>query len=120
MRLTRAGTQEQLRQDYVKFARAKGVSNRKVLFGHALKNTLIPVVTILGLQFGDLIAFTTITETIFAWPGMGKMVLDAISNNDRPIISAYLMLVSALFIVINFIVDVLYTLIDPRVSLSKD
>ena len=120
VRLTRAGTQEQLRQDYVKFARAKGVSNRKVLFGHALKNTLIPVVTILGLQFGDLIAFTTITETIFAWPGMGKMVLDAISNNDRPIISAYLMLVSALFIVINFIVDVLYTLIDPRVSLSKD
>ena len=88
-------------------------------FGHALKNTLIPVITILGLQVGDLIAFTTITETIFAWPGMGKMILDAISHNDRPIISAYLMLVSAMFILINFIVDVLYTLIDPRVSLTE-
>ncbi len=120
IRLTRAGTQEQMRQDYVKFARSKGVSNRKVLFGHALKNTLIPVITILGLQLGDLIAFTTITETIFAWPGMGKMALDAISQNDRPIISAYLLMVSAMFIVINFIVDVLYTVIDPRVSLGDE
>jgi len=120
IRLTRAGTQEQMRQDYVKFARSKGVGTRKVLFGHALKNTLIPVVTILGLQLGDLIAFTTITETIFAWPGMGKMALDAISQNDRPIISAYLLMVSGLFILINFIVDVLYTLIDPRVSLGQE
>ena len=120
IRLTRAGMQEQMRQDYVKFARAKGVTTRAVLFGHALKNTLIPVITILGLQIGDLIAFTTITETIFAWPGMGKMILDAISHNDRPIISAYLMLVSAMFIIINFIVDVLYTLIDPRVSLGQE
>lgn len=120
IRLTRAGTQEQMKQNYVKFARAKGVSTRSVLFVHALKNTLIPVITILGLQIGDLIAFTTITETIFAWPGMGKMILDAISHNDRPIVSAYLMLVSAMFIIINFIVDVLYTLIDPRVSLDHE
>ncbi len=120
IRLTRAGTQEQMRQDYVKFARAKGVATRKVLFGHALKNTLIPVITILGLQLGDLIAFTTITETIFAWPGMGKMALDAISQNDRPIISAYLLMVSGMFILINFIVDVLYTVIDPRVSLGGE
>lgn len=120
IRLTRAGTQEQMRQDYVKFARSKGVSNRSVLFGHALKNSLIPVITILGLQLGDLIAFTTITETIFAWPGMGKMALDAISKNDRPIISAYLLMVSAMFIIINFIVDVLYTLIDPRISLGSE
>ena len=120
IRLTRAGTQEQMRQDYVKFARSKGVSNRKVLFGHALKNSLIPVITILGLQLGDLIAFTTITETVFAWPGMGKLALDAISNNDRPIISAYLLMVSAMFIIINFIVDILYTVIDPRVSLGDE
>ena len=120
IRLTRAGTQEQMRQDYIKFARAKGVSTRHVLFGHALKNTLIPVITILGLQLGDLIAFTTITETIFAWPGMGKMALDAISQNDRPIISAYLLMVSGMFILINFIVDVLYTVIDPRVSLGGE
>jgi len=120
IRLTRAGTQEQMRQDYVKFARSKGVSSRNVLFGHALKNSLIPVITILGLQLGDLIAFTTITETVFAWPGMGKMALDAISKNDRPIISAYLLMVSAMFIIINFIVDVLYTLIDPRISLSSE
>lgn len=120
IRLTRAGTQEQMRQDYIKFARSKGVGTRQVLFGHALKNTLIPVVTILGLQLGDLIAFTTITETIFAWPGMGKMALDAISSNDRPIISAYLLMVSAMFIFINFVVDVLYTLIDPRVSLGGE
>jgi len=120
IRLTRAGTQEQMRQDYVKFARSKGVSSRSVLFGHALKNSLIPVITILGLQLGDLIAFTTITETVFAWPGMGKMALDAISKNDRPIISAYLLMVSAMFIIINFIVDVLYTLIDPRISLNSE
>ena len=120
IRLTRAGTQEQMRQDYVKFARSKGVSSRNVLFGHALKNSLIPVITILGLQLGDLIAFTTITETVFAWPGMGKMALDAISKNDRPIISAYLLMVSAMFIIINFIVDVLYTLIDPRISLGGE
>ena len=119
IRLVRAGTQEQMTQDYVKFARSKGVSGREVLFGHALKNTLIPVITIFGLQLGELIAFTTITETVFAWPGMGKMLLDAIKSLDRPIISAYLLLASGMFIVINFVVDVLYTLVDPRVDMNQ-
>lgn len=118
VRLVRAGTQEQMMQDYVKFARSKGVGTREVLYGHALKNTLIPVITIFGLMLGDLIAFTTITETIFAWPGIGKLLLDAINGLDRPIISAYLLLVAAMFIVINFVVDVLYTVVDPRVEIS--
>lgn len=118
IRLTRAGMQENMRQDYVKFARAKGVSNRKVLFGHALKNTLIPVVTVFGLQLGNLIAFTTITETIFAWPGIGKLLIDAVASADRPIIAAYILFVSIMFVVINFIVDLLYVFIDPRIDLQ--
>lgn len=118
IRLTRAGMQENVRQDYVKFARAKGVSQRKVLFGHALKNTLIPVVTIFGLQLGSLIAFTTITETIFAWPGMGKLLIDAINSADRPIVAAYVLFVAVMFVFINFIVDILYTFIDPRIDLK--
>ncbi|MEW9124030.1 MAG: ABC transporter permease [Thermotaleaceae bacterium] len=117
LRLTRAGMQENMKQDYVKFARAKGVSRRKVLFGHALKNTLIPVITIFGLQLGTLIAFTTITETIFAWPGMGKLLIDAINSADRPIISAYILFVAVMFVLINFVVDILYTVIDPRIDL---
>lgn len=117
LRLTRAGMQENMRQDYVKFARAKGVSSRKVLFGHALKNSMIPVVTVFGLKIGGLIAFTTITETIFAWPGMGKLLIDSINMSDRPIIVAYLMIVSAMFVFINFVVDVIYTVIDPRIDL---
>lgn len=117
MRLTRAGMQENMRQDYVKFARAKGVPRRRLLFGHALKNTLIPVVTIFGLQMGGLIAFTTITETIFAWPGMGKLLVDAIASADRPIIAAYILFVAVLFVVINFAVDILYIFIDPRIDL---
>lgn len=118
IRLTRAGMQENMRQDYVKFARSKGVSRRKVLFGHALKNTLIPVVTIFGLQLGNLIAFTTITETIFAWPGMGKLLIDAITSSDRPIIAAYILIVAIIFVFINFAVDLLYGFIDPRIELS--
>lgn len=118
IRLTRAGMQENMRQDYVKFARAKGVSTRKVLFGHALKNTLIPVVTIFGLQIGGLIAFTTITETIYAWPGIGKLLIDAVAAADRPIISAYILFVSIMFVAINFIVDILYVVIDPRIDLQ--
>lgn len=118
IRLTRAGMQENMRQDYVKFARAKGVPARKVLFGHALKNTLIPVVTIFGLQLGSLIAFTTITETIFAWPGMGKLLIDSINSADRPIISAYILFVAVMFVFINFIVDLIYTVIDPRIDLQ--
>lgn len=118
IRLTRSGMQENMRQDYVRFARAKGVPRRKVLFGHALKNTLIPVVTIFGLQMGSLIAFTTITETIFAWPGMGKLLIDAINSADRPIIAAYILFVAVMFVFINFIVDILYVFIDPRIDLQ--
>ena len=118
IRLTRAGMQENMRQDYVKFARAKGVPNRKVLFGHALKNTLIPVVTVFGLQLGNLIAFTTITETIYAWPGIGKLLIDAVTSADRPIIAAYILFVAVMFVFINFIVDLLYVFIDPRIDLQ--
>ncbi len=117
LRLTRAGMMEVLRQDYIKFAKAKGVSPHNVLYGHALKNALIPVVTVYGLEFGGLIVFATITETIFAWPGMGKLLIDSINISDRPVIIAYLMLASMLFVVINFVVDILYTLIDPRIDL---
>lgn len=117
LRLTRAGMQENMRQDYVKFARAKGVSSKKVLFGHALKNALIPVVTVFGVNIGSLIAFTTITETIFAWPGMGKLLIDSIYMADRPVIVAYLMLVAVIFVIINFAVDIIYTIIDPRIEL---
>lgn len=119
IRLVRAGMMETMRQDYIKFARAKGVASRKVLYGHALKNILIPVVTIFGLQLGELIAFTTITETIFAWPGMGKLLIDSITSLDRPIISAYLLFVAVLFVVINFVVDILYTFIDPRIDINS-
>ncbi len=118
IRLTRAGMQENMRQDYVRFARSKGVPHRKVMFGHALKNTLIPVVTIFGLQMGNLIAFTTITETIFAWPGMGKLLIDAITSADRPIIAAYILFVAVMFVFINFVVDILYIFIDPRIDLQ--
>ncbi|NLL36870.1 MAG: ABC transporter permease [Fretibacterium sp.] len=117
MRLTRAGMQENMKQDYIKFARSKGVSRFRLLFGHALKNTLIPVVTIFGLQLGSLIAFTTITETIFAWPGMGKLLIDAIHSADRPIVAAYILFVAVLFVFINFVVDILYVFIDPRIDL---
>ena len=117
LRVTRAGIQENMKQDYVKFARAKGVSRRNVLFHHALKNALVPVVTVFGLNIGHMFAFTTVTETIFAWPGVGKLLIDSILRNDRPIIVAYLILVSAMFVVINFVVDIIYMLVDPRIEL---
>ena len=117
LRLTRSGILENMRQDYIKFARAKGVPAKSILFGHALKNALIPVVTIFGMDLGNMSAFTTITETIFAWPGMGKLLIDAINKSDRPIIVAYLMAAACMFVVLNFIVDILYTLIDPRIEL---
>lgn len=101
LRLTRSGIMENMRQDYIKFARAKGVSSRSLLFGHALKNALIPVITIFGMDLGNMIAFTTITETIFAWPGMGKLLIDAINKSDRPIIVAYLMTAACMFVVLN-------------------
>lgn len=118
IRLTRAGIMEVMRQDYIKFAKAKGMSANRVLFGHALKNALIPVITVFGLQFGQLIAFATITETIFAWPGMGKLLIDSIYRVDRPVIVAYLMMVAVLFVIINFLVDIIYTLIDPRIEVK--
>ena len=117
LRLTRSGIMENMRQDYIKFARAKGVSSRSLLFGHALKNALIPVITIFGMDLGNMIAFTTITETIFAWPGMGKLLIDAINKSDRPIIVAYLMTAACMFVVLNLVVDLLYTLVDPRIEL---
>ena len=117
LRLTRSGIMENMRQGYIKFARAKGVSSRSLLFGHALKNALIPVITIFGMDLGNMIAFTTITETIFAWPGMGKLLIDAINKSDRPIIVAYLMTAACMFVVLNFVVDLLYTLVDPRIEL---
>lgn len=117
IRLTRSGILENMRQDYIKYARAKGVPAKALLFGHALKNALVPVITVFGLDLGNMVAFTTITETIFAWPGMGKLLIDAINKSDRPIIVAYLMAAACMFVVLNFIVDILYTLIDPRIEL---
>lgn len=118
IRLARAGTREVILQDYIKFARAKGLSSRRVVLVHVLKNILIPVVTVLGLELGGLIAFSVVTETVFAWPGMGKLVIEAIQNLDRPIIVAYLMITVLMFVVINLIVDVLYSVLDPRVRLQ--
>lgn len=118
IRLTRAGAQEALLQDYVKFARAKGLRNSRIIGVHVLKNILIPIITVIALQFGSIIAFAIVTESVFAWPGMGKLIIDSIRVLDRPVIVAYLMLIVALFIVINLIVDVVYSLLDPRVRLS--
>ena len=119
IRLTRAGTREAIHQDYIKFARAKGLSERRVVGVHLLKNIMIPVVTVLGLELGNLVAFSVVTETIFAWPGMGKLLIDSIQRLDRPVIVAYLIIIVLMFIVINLIVDVLYSLLDPRVRLGE-
>ena len=118
IRLTRAGTREVVMQDYVKFARAKGLSNRRVIFVHVLKNILIPVITVIGLELGNLIAFSVVTETVFAWPGMGKLIIDSIQLLDRPIIVAYLMIIVFMFVTINLVVDILYSVLDPRVRLQ--
>ena len=118
IRLARAGTREVVHQDYIKFARAKGLRMRRVIFVHLMKNILIPVVTVLGLEFGGLIAFSVVTETVFAWPGMGKLIIDSINGLDRPVIVAYLMIVVVIFVVLNLVVDVLYSILDPRVRLQ--
>jgi len=118
VRLTRAGTRDALQQDYVKFARAKGLSNSRVIGVHVLRNILIPVVTVIGLEFGSVIAFAIVTESVFAWPGMGKLLIDSINLLDRPIIVAYLLVIVTLFIAINLLVDVLYSALDPRVRLT--
>ena len=119
IRLTRAGAQEALMQDYVKFARAKGLSGPRIIGVHVLKNILIPIITVIALQFGSIIAFAIVTESIFAWPGMGKLIIDSIRILDRPVIVAYLMLIVTLFIFINLAVDIIYSLLDPRVRLSE-
>src|SRR5512144_2320831 len=119
IRLTRAGAHEALLQDYVKFARAKGLSNARVIGVHVLRNILIPVVTVIGLQFGALIAFAIVTESVFAWPGMGKLLIDSIGVLDRPVIVAYLLVIVTVFILIHLIVDVLYSALDPRVRLTE-
>lgn len=115
LRLTRTGMMEVLMQDYIKLAAAKGVPRKVIVYYHALKNTLIPLITVIGIQFGQLVAFTIVTETIFAWPGTGKLIIDSIQSLDRPIVVAYLLVISFLFVAINFLVDVLYTFVDPRV-----
>lgn len=119
IRLTRSGAQEALLQDYVRFARAKGLRNSRIIGVHVLKNILIPIVTVIALQFGSIIAFAIVTESVFAWPGMGKLIIDSIRVLDRPVIVAYLLLIVSLFILINLVVDVLYSLLDPRVRLSE-
>ena len=119
IRLTRAGTREAVHQDYIRFARAKGLPTRRVIGVHLLKNILIPVVTVLGLEFGNLVAFSVVTETIFAWPGMGRLLISSIQSLDRPVVVAYLIIIVLMFIVINLVVDVLYSLLDPRVRLGE-
>jgi peptide/nickel transport system permease protein len=118
IRLVRAGMLEVMLQDFVKFLRAKGLGERRIVLVHALKNIMIPVVTVLGLQLGNLIAFAVVTETIFAWPGMGKLAIDSIHALDRPVVLAYLLVVSVLFVVLNLLVDVVYTFLDPRIRLK--
>ena len=115
VRLVRAGTRDSLAQDYVRFARAKGLSETRVVAGHVLPNTLIPVVTVLGMELGALIAFAVVTETVFGWPGMGKLLMDAINALDRPVVVAYLLFAAALFVVLNLAVELLYGWLDPRV-----
>ena len=119
VRLTRAGTREALLQDYVKFARAKGLSNARVIGIHVLRNILIPIVTVVGLEFGSVIAFAIVTETVFAWPGMGKLLIDSINLLDRPVVVAYLLVTVLMFVVINLTVDLLYSSLDPRVRITE-
>ena len=120
MRLVRAEMIEVLRTDYIKFARARGLTDRAVNFGHALKNTLVPVITIAGLQLGSIIAFAIITETVFQWPGMGLMFIQAVTFADIPVMAAYLVLVGFFFVVINLVVDLLYYVVDPRLRIKRE
>jgi peptide/nickel transport system permease protein len=119
MRLVRSEMLEVLRTDYIKFARARGLSNRTVHFGYALMNTLVPVITITGLQLGSIIAFAIITETVFQWPGVGLMFIQAINEVDIPVMSTYLLLIASFFVIINLIVDLLYYFVDPRLRVGR-
>ena len=118
VRLTRSGTREALTQDYVRFARAKGLTGRRIVGVHVLKNVLVPIITVIGMEFGSLLAFSVVTETVFAWPGMGKLLIDSITQLDRPVVVAYLMFVVVLYVAINFVSDLAYSLLDPRVRLG--
>ncbi|MDR2333146.1 ABC transporter permease [Diaphorobacter ruginosibacter] len=118
IRLTRSSTREAMLLDYVKFARAKGLSERRVVCVHVLKNILIPIITVIGINFGGIIAFSVVTETIFGWPGMGKLLIDSINALDRPVVLGYLMFVVVMYLVINLIVDILYSVLDPRIVLG--
>ena len=120
IRLVAAGTTETMTLDYVKYARAKGVRPRRIVNRHILRNILIPVVTVVGVEFGSLVAFSTITETVFAWPGMGKLLIDSVYQLDRPVVVAYVLLATLLFVTVNFLVDVLYAALDPRVKLAGE
>jgi len=119
IRLTRAGVRETMLMDFVKFARAKGLTNQRVIFVHVFKNIMIPVVTVVGLELGSTIAFSVVTESVFAWPGMGKLIIDSINVLDRPVIVAYLMIIVMMFITINLLVDLSYSALDPRVRLEN-
>ncbi|MEO1223626.1 MAG: ABC transporter permease [Pseudomonadota bacterium] len=118
IRLTRAGVKEVMPQDYIRFARAKGLTGRRIIGLHVLKNILIPIVTVIGIEFGSVVAFAVVTESIFNWPGMGKLIIESIYMLDRPVIVAYLMVIVVLFVVINLVVDLLYSALDPRVRLK--
>ena len=119
VRLTHAGVREVLPQDYIKFARAKGLSPRRIVSVHVLRNLMIPLITVVGLELGATIAGAVVTESIFAWPGAGKLILDSINSLDRPVILAYLIIIVCLFVTINFLVDVAYRIVDPRVRKEK-
>jgi peptide/nickel transport system permease protein len=119
LRLVRAEMLEVLRTDYIRFARARGLTNRTIYFGHALRNTLVPVITIIGLQFGGLVAFSLVTETVFQWPGMGLLLVQSVAVADIPVMSAYLLLISAVFLLINLVVDLLYYVVDPRLRATR-
>ena len=119
IRLTASGTQETLPQDFIKFAQAKGLRRSRIIFRHLLKNIMIPIVTVLGLQFSVLLAFAVVTESIFAWPGMGRLIIDSINLLDRPVIVAYLLVTVIVFLSVNLLVDIVYSALDPRVRLSK-
>jgi len=118
IRLTRAQVRETMQLDFVKFARARGLSDRRIIGVHVGKTIAAPIITVVGMEFGSVIAFAVITESIFAWPGMGKLIIDSINKLDRPVVAAYLLVITALFILLNLIVDVLYTVLDPRVRLG--
>ena len=118
-RLVRSEMLEVLLMDYIKFARARGLKSRTVNFGHALKNTLVPVITVTGLQVGSIVAFAVITETVFQWPGLGYLFLQSVANVDIPVMAAYLVFVALFFVIINLVVDILYYVIDPRLRVER-